>query len=217
MEERYIAPVPRLLIRPQRPALLPEAFPRRLEEAFQILERQREQRPQMPEPAVRPLYAHECGERVGVVDRKRRRVVHRIIETRRLRPHNAGGQFERERDGADVGLGVGADRRRGVREAHGRRVGAGFRQEPAGETRGQRGVAGGAGDIEDLERRANADPLGMRASPERPLLLPREARLDREDPGDDVRDVLLLRRQLALEFHAGDAQILADSEIYSAP
>src|SRR5260221_3768259 len=55
----------------------------------------------------------------------------------------------------------------------------------------------------------------MGPAPERPLLLPREPRLDRENPRDDVGDVLWFRRQLALEVHA-TVHPIPDSSVRAA-
>ena len=104
--------------------LLLEAPARGLEEPLQILERQRQQRAQVPERAVRPLDAHERGERVRVVDRKRRRVVQRVVEPGRVGSDRARPARRAEKDmRADVGLRIGLERGRGVREADGRRIG----------------------------------------------------------------------------------------------
>ena len=202
VHERDVAPVARLLIRAERAVLLPDPPARGLKKALEILERERQQRTQVPEEAVGPLDPHERRERVRVVDREGRGVIQRVVEPGRVRPHRAGRQVEGKGQRADVGLGVGLERGRGVCEADDCVVGSGFGKEPAPEARRQRRATGRLCDVEDLERRPGAHPLGVRAAAERPPLLPREPCLDGEDAGDDVGDVLLFRGQLALEVHA---------------
>ncbi len=136
-----------------------------------------------PSSAGRASTRMNVGERVRVVDRKGRRVVHREVEPRRRRararrPARRRRTTARGRRASESGL----NRRRGVGETDGRRIHARLREQPAREPRGERRVAGRSSPRRrPRTSRARRRPWCACRAPSGRFCCARVARLDRRE------------------------------------
>ena len=134
--------------------------------------------------------AHERRERVRVVDRKRGRVVHREVEPRRRRARRRPAGTSTEKDSARTSA---SESGSNVDAALAKRTVAGYLPGFANSPRASRAASAGSAvdgrHVEDLERGAHADTLGVRATRQRAFLLRRVLRLDGRMPVDDFGDV----------------------------
>ena len=204
MAERHRAPKSKLLVRQPRRARFcwpPSRIVRsRLRE---IAAGQRSERLPLRAQASSRQHAHGHRERMRVVDGERGRGVHRKVEARHSR-ESRRCRVDRERHRPDIRQAVLTVAAVGIGESHGGRIISGHGEDAlradARRARDPRSLA----EIEDLELRAHADALRVRAARKRPLPVGRGLRLDRQHPADDLFDVGRFGRALSLETNRVD-------------
>ena len=109
------------------------------------------------------------------------------------------GKCTDERHGAHIRLVVRIEGRRRVGEPDRRVIRARVREQVLAKTIAQHRILDLRLEIEHRERAAQHDALRMRATPERSMLIVGEPFLRMQNPAHDFLDVLVLRRQQALE------------------